>query len=58
MTNTKPSKTELKTLRLRLEALRAELVHPFTLKCGAAAVKCVQETIDTVEAELARRLAA
>jgi hypothetical protein len=49
----KPSKTQLKTLTLRVAALRAELTDPYTVSLGPAAVRCVQESLDRWEAELA-----
>jgi hypothetical protein len=54
MTTTKATKTQIKSLNLRLSVLRAELTDPLTIRCGAAAQKCIREDIATVEAELAR----
>jgi hypothetical protein len=58
MSNSKPSKTEIKNLDARIESLRAEMTDPYTVKLGAAAVKCVRESLETAEAERARRLTA
>jgi hypothetical protein len=57
MTTTKASKTRINGLNLRLTALRAELEQPLTKRCGVAAADCINETIATVEAELARLVA-
>jgi hypothetical protein len=54
MSNAKATKSQIKTLKLRIETLKAELVHPFTEQCGEAAKKCIREDIATWEAELAR----
>ena len=58
MTTTKATKTQITSLSFRIETLRAERDSEYTRRLGAAAVKCVQETLDAVEAELARVRAA
>jgi hypothetical protein len=58
MSNTKATKSQIKTLNLRLATLRAELTDSLTERCGEAAKKCIREDIATWEAELARVTAA
>ncbi len=58
MSTTKANKSQIKTLTLRIEALKTELNSEYTQRLGAAAVKCVSETLAVTEAELARVRAA
>lgn len=50
------NKMLVKTLRMRVAALKAEETDKYTRSLGKAAVKCVHETRKAVEAELAREL--
>lgn len=54
----KATKTEIKTLTDRVAALRAEMTDSYTVSLGRAAVKCVRDTLEVTEAELARVRAA
>lgn len=47
----------VRALELRVKALREELVDPYTVRLGVAAVKCVAESLAAAEAELAEVLA-
>lgn len=55
MSNSKATKSEIKSLKLRIATLEAELAHPFTIKCGPAAIKCVSEDLALAKATLAAR---
>lgn len=48
------NKTLINGIKARIATYEAELVHPLTIQCGSAAIKCVQESIDVWKAELAR----
>jgi hypothetical protein len=52
------TKTQIKTVQLRLATLRAELDDAFTEKCGPAAKRCIREDIAVWENELDRLTAA
>lgn len=51
------NKTLVKQLTLRVNTLRAEMTDPYTVSLGPAAVKCVRESLEAWEAELARVVA-
>lgn len=48
----RPNRLAIRTLNLRLDALRAELASDLTKRCGWAAANCIREDIATVEAQL------
>lgn len=50
----RPTRTALKSARLRVETLRAELVAPETTRLGKAAVASVQRSLDDAEWQLAQ----
>lgn len=50
--NTRDANRQLKTLNLRLAALREELEQPLTKRCGKAAEKCIRDDIDAVQAQV------
>ena len=51
------TKTQIKTQRARIQALRAELASDYTRRLGAAAVRCVRETLEQAESRLAEMTA-
>lgn len=54
MTTTKTTKTTANLIKARIAALRAEMTDAYTVSLGAAAVKCVRESLDAWEAEAKR----
>lgn len=47
------TKSEINAAAKRVEVLRAELADPYTVGLGAAAVRCVRESLDAAERRLA-----
>lgn len=54
----KATKTQIKNIEARVAAYRAEMVDTYTVSLGPAAVKCVRESLEVWEVELARVRAA